>query len=231
MREKIVEIARNEVGYHEGENNWTIYGQWFGMQDEWCAMFVAWCAFMAGIGVDIIPKLACCDDIGEWFDKRGQYRNSRFWGGNYTPLPGDLILFDWDKTSVSDHVGIVEYVEGNMVHTIEGNSNDMVARHEYSLDDKNIRAFCVPAYKENEQPSYDDKAVIVPRQYINNDQERKVYADLFMNEDSIVIGTLNPNEKCCCFGVLGDAAIVMYEIDGSDHNWKIGFTDYIEGVK
>lgn len=199
----------------------------FGMQDEWCAMFVAWCAFMSGVAVDIIPKLACCDDIGEWFDRRGQYKNSRYWGGNYTPIPGDIVLFDWDKSSDSDHIGIVEYVEGNIVHTIEGNSNDMVARREYSLDDSNLRAFCVPAYKGEEKPT-ENKIAIIPRKYKNNNQERNVYADLWGN---VCIGSLDANEECDCFGQWGDKAIVMYEIDKTNHNWKIGYTDYIEGIR
>ena len=87
QRERIVEVAMSQIGYEEGENNWTKYGEWFGMQDEWCAMFVCWCANEVGISTDIIPKLACCDDIGEWFDARKRYQNSWSWGGTYTPKP------------------------------------------------------------------------------------------------------------------------------------------------
>ena len=226
QRERIVEIARGEIGYQEGEGNWTKYGEWFGMQDEWCDMFVCWCANQAGISEDIIPKLACCDDTGEWFDERNEYKNSRYWGGNYTPIPGDIILFDWDQSSDSDHIGIVEKVEGNIVHTIEGNTNNMVARREYSLDDRNIRAFCTPAYIE-EKPQEDILAKI-PRKYKNNNQVRNVYSDLWFNT---CIGTLNANEECDCFGAWGDKAIVMYEVDETNHNWKIGYTDYIEGIE
>ena len=227
QRERIIDVARGEIGYKETPVNITKYGEWFGMQDEWCDMFVCWCAMRAGISEDIIPKLACCDDTGEWFDERNQYKNSRYWGGNYTPIPGDIILFDWDKSSDSDHIGIVERVEGDTVYTIEGNSDNMVARRAYSLYDNNIRAFCVPAYIQD-QPPIEDKTAKIPRRFKNNGEERNVYADLWMN---VCVGSLDAYEECDCFGAWGDMAIVMYEIDKENHNWKIGFTDYVEGIR
>lgn len=35
---------------------------------------------------------------------------------------GDIIFFDWNKNGVPDHIGMVEYVEGTTVHTLEGNT-------------------------------------------------------------------------------------------------------------
>lgn len=29
QRDQIVEVAKSQIGYTEGENNWTIYGQWY----------------------------------------------------------------------------------------------------------------------------------------------------------------------------------------------------------
>jgi hypothetical protein len=151
QRERIVEIAREEIGYKEQGNNITKYGEWYGMQDAWCNMFVAWCAAQAGVSEDIIPKYAYVPSTANWFDARKQYKNSKYWGGNYSPKAGDIVLFDWDQTSISDHIGFVEKVEGNTLYTIEGNSNNMVARRTYSLDSKDLRAFCVPAYEEDEK--------------------------------------------------------------------------------
>lgn len=149
MRNKIVQIARNEVGYKEQGANITKYGEWYGMQDEWCNMFVCWCAAQAGIGEDIIPKMAYVPSTANWFDAKGQYKNSRANGGNYTPQPGDIVLFDYNHNTTSDHIGIVEKTEGNTLYTIEGNKNNMVKRCIYSLDSGDIRAYCVPAYVEN----------------------------------------------------------------------------------
>ena len=47
MRNKIVQIAQKEVGYKEQGNNITKYGEWYGMQDEWCNIFTSWCANQA----------------------------------------------------------------------------------------------------------------------------------------------------------------------------------------
>lgn len=47
------------------------------------------------------------------------------------PQSGNIIFFDWDGDSVSDHVGIVEKVENEVVYTIEGNSGDRIARRMY----------------------------------------------------------------------------------------------------
>lgn len=151
QRDRIIEIARGEIGYKEQGNNITKYGEWYGMQDAWCNMFVAWCAAQAGVSEGIIPKYAYVPSTANWFDDRKQYKNSKYWDGNYTPKVGDIVLFDWDQTSISDHIGFVEKVEGNTLYTIEGNSNNMVARRTYSLDSKDLRAFCVPAYTEDEK--------------------------------------------------------------------------------
>jgi len=52
------------------------------------------------------------------------------------PSSGDIVFFNWsgDRSGGADHVGIVEYVEGEVVHTIEGNSSDAVMRQEYRID-------------------------------------------------------------------------------------------------
>ena len=228
QRERIVEIAMSQVGYEEGEGNWTKYGEWFGMQDEWCDIFVCWCANQTGVSTDIIPKLACCDDTGEWFDERRRYYNSYSWGGNYYPQKGDLILFDWDRSSDSDHIGIVGSVDGNKVYTIEGNKNNRVEYCVYDLDDQTIRAFCVPAYEEAPEPVPPEDKHIKTRKFINNGEGRDVYADLWCN---IRVGALNPNEICDSFGVFGDKATILYEVEGTDHNWKVGFCDYVDGVQ
>lgn len=52
-------------------------------------------------------------------------------GKGNLPKSGNIIFFDWDGDSVSDHVGIVEKVENNIVYTIEGNSGDKIAKLSY----------------------------------------------------------------------------------------------------
>jgi hypothetical protein len=40
----------------------------------------------------------------------------------------------------------VEYVEGEVVHTVEGNTNDSVVRRSYRLDSRNICGYGTPMY-------------------------------------------------------------------------------------
>ena len=49
-----------------------------------------------------------------------------------------LIFIDWKCDGDADHIGIVDYVDGDRVHTIEGNSSDMVKECSYSLTDSRI---------------------------------------------------------------------------------------------
>lgn len=48
------------------------------------------------------------------------------------PLPGDIILYNWDcqaqpNDGYSDHIGYVESVSGQMITVMEGNYNEEVA--------------------------------------------------------------------------------------------------------
>lgn len=151
MRNKVIETAIKEIGYKEETNNENKYSQeLYNIKgQEWCADFVRWCLIKAGVG-DLFPISSYVPTIAEWYDQKGLYRNSKANGGNYTPQKGDIILFDYNHNSTSDHIGLVDYVEGNTVYTIEGNKDNMVKSCKYDLDSKDIRAYCIPAYPETE---------------------------------------------------------------------------------
>jgi len=101
---------------------------------EWCACFVSWCADQCGyIDAGIIPKFSLCTDGIAWFKQQGQWPDA-----NYTPIPGDIIFFDWGADGSCDHVGIVESVENGVVNTIEGNSGDSCARRNYPLGEARL---------------------------------------------------------------------------------------------
>lgn len=139
MAKDIVDVAIGEIGYREQGNNRTKYGAWFGMNGAaWCHMFVSWCANQAGES-SAVPKTASTTTGMQWFKNKGLFK----YKGHYTPKRGDLVYF---KTGRS-HVGLVEYVSGNTLHTVEGNSSDKVTRRQYSLSEPTITGYGVPKYK------------------------------------------------------------------------------------
>ena len=65
------------------------------------------------------------------------------------------------------------------------------------------------------------------RTYQNGSTSENVYAD---TNCTIKIGSLNPREKCDCFGIFNDKAMVRYVVTGTN-NYKIGFCKWVGGVK
>lgn len=154
QRDRILEIARTQLGYKEGPNNDTKYGDWYGLPNNpWCQMFISWCADQAGIGTDIIPRTASCPTALEWFMKR----DGRI--GDIPAQPGDLVFYEWSgeiAARAADHVGIVEKVEGSepceqILTTIEGNYNDNVQRRVVRYRDAGLKAICRPRYTDFEE--------------------------------------------------------------------------------
>ena len=141
----IVSTAISQLGNKGGQPYWSWYG--FKERVAWCACYVSWCANECGyIDRGIIPKFSACNDGIAWFKDKEQWIES-----SDLPITGDIIFFDWNnggQDGSSDHVGIVEYydIEKNVVHTIEGNSNDECKQREYSKDDNQIMGYGRPLY-------------------------------------------------------------------------------------
>lgn len=133
--EDLITIAIKELGYEEVGENHTKYGKWYGMDGAaWCHMFVSWCAYQVGILGNLVPKTASTTQGMQWFLSKGRFQ----YKGKYTPKRNDIIYF---KSSGASHVGIVEKVTGNTVHTIEGNTSNRVARRTYSLNHERITGY------------------------------------------------------------------------------------------
>lgn len=169
-RTDIVNIALSQVGYQEstymkelsgeivGNVNFTEYGDWYDMQDQWCAMFVSWCAALAGISKDVVPKHSYTPNGLYWLkDKWGRaYSRAKVEAGVYTPQPGDLIYFKSASTkNTTNHVGIVTGYRDGIVYTVEGNttspaifsSGGTVARKSYAITNQYIVYICSPDYE------------------------------------------------------------------------------------
>lgn len=64
-----------------------------------------------------------------WYENKGRYHKR---GDGYTPKAGDLVFFDWSGNGSSQHVGIVDYISGSTVYTVEGNCSGQVKAREYT---------------------------------------------------------------------------------------------------
>lgn len=122
--------------------------------DEWCAGTVSAAAIATG-NTNAVPLEVSCHYMIEGAKAKG------IWVENdaYVPQGGDIILYDWqdsgagDNTGNPDHVGVVEYTSGGVIHVIEGNNGEKVARRELSVNGRYIRGFIVPKYSNNTAPS------------------------------------------------------------------------------
>lgn len=147
----VIRIALSQRGYHEkkslkdlddfnanlgyGSANFTKYHRDLGVKNggedaAWCAYFVWWCMRRAGVSAELYKQGGYCPNLSSWFKEKGRfgYKNS------YTPQKGDYIFFDRDFTGLPEHVGLVNYVSGDRVYTIEGNTGrDMVECKDYSI--------------------------------------------------------------------------------------------------
>ncbi len=142
--ERMVQTALIEEGTTDGSKYWEfVMGTEFvdGDATPWCACFVSWCAEECGyIDSGIIPKSASVAAYRTFFQQRNLYREP----DGYTPKQGDLILFGSDE-----HIGIVQYTEGNRVVTIEGNAPDVVHSWSYTLGSPSITGYCTPQYPQD----------------------------------------------------------------------------------
>ena len=135
IRNTIVSVASGEVGY-SSSSTYSKYGEWYGYQGGWCTSFALWCYNKAGekLGVKlycngITPSGGNCNSMISWYKNKGRYHTRK---SGYTPQSGDLVFFDWSGNGSSQHVGIVDYVSGSTIHTIEGNCSGKVKAREYT---------------------------------------------------------------------------------------------------
>jgi hypothetical protein len=104
----------------------------------WCA---AWAMNMLKdhgvLNLDGLSNRNYCPTIKSWGKNKGIWGNK----GQYTPKPGDAILFDWNRDGTADHIGIVEKVVDGKVYTIEGNSSNSVKKNTYALNSNSIDGY------------------------------------------------------------------------------------------
>jgi len=119
----VVDAAKSQLNYRETGNNNTIFGKWYGLNNNpWCAMFVSWCYDQAGLVSKVAAQnkkgFASCDAGLKWFTKKNKI----------VPVgkaqAGDLVFFQFDKDAQADHVGICASNDGKgFLMVYEGNTS------------------------------------------------------------------------------------------------------------
>lgn len=115
--------------------------------DSWCATFVSSVSIRCGL-TDILPTECGCERQIGLFQHLGCWEER----DDATPLPGDVIYYDWqdkgfgDCTGWADHVGLVVGVKWPFVKVIEGNKDDQVAYRYILINSRCIRGYGKPDY-------------------------------------------------------------------------------------
>lgn len=175
-KEKVIHIARQEVGYLEkksnkdldnktanaGNNNYTKYARdlYPSLQAQaWCDMFVDWC-FVQAFG-QVKARQMLGGGFSAYTPTSAQYyKNKGRWRG--FPEVGDQIFFK-NSTRIY-HTGIVTAVSSEKVFTIEGNTSGTsgviangggVCEKSYPLNYVNIAGYGRPDWSLVDTPKYD----------------------------------------------------------------------------
>lgn len=193
----VINVAISQLGYRESGNNNTKYGAAFGCNNNpWCVMFVWWCFREAGAS-DLFPSTASCGTV------LNKLRNQEYsdW---HQAQPGDIILFtNAYRTSDHEHIGIIEYVSASGIHTIEGNTSDMVARRSYNwgswrvthifkIPYDGVSAGFGPMYQEDPENLYKLGNVFLPLENHSYKGQRAIGHD---NSRCVQIKMLQPLTK------------------------------------
>ena len=148
----LISIAEAEVGYHEGANNHTKYGdEMHAIQPSnmdryaaWCDAFVDWCilqlCYAFGYGPEMARKVLCGDFDDYTYFSINHYKKANRW----TTKPGVGYQIFFGGTG---HTGIVYKVTSTKVYTIEGNKSDEVRYCEYNINDSRIIGYGMPRYE------------------------------------------------------------------------------------
>lgn len=170
-KQRVIDIALSQVGYHEkaswddldsfngnsGSANYNKYSRdlaeyhYYNSSKRgvaWCDIFVDWC-FATAYGAETGHKMlyqplrssgAGCRYSREFFAAHKALYTA--------PEVGDQVFF-WpadhkEGDSIVQHTGLVIKIENNRVFTVEGNSNDKVAKHSYPLSYQRFAGFGRP---------------------------------------------------------------------------------------
>lgn len=252
QRTDVVLVALSQLGYHEGDSeadmgggnisgskNFVEYNRLYGKVDNnegngisygyaWCCAFATWCVRTAGVPVSVLKTEISNTRLIAWMKEYSTY-NTRVSG--YIPEKGDLIFFKSPtSTLTATHVGIVRYVSGSTVYTIEGNpSSDNVSLRSYELTDTFIVGYGVPAYTANPSKaiSFNIADGYIPGTYFVNTATLNVRSGASTSFD--VIGNLDYKDKITVISENSGWGKIRF--NGKDGWIYLGYTQYVPSAR
>lgn len=147
---RLVDLARAEVGTREGSNNWNKYAEepgitklygWKPQNQPWCCTFVNW-VFLTAFGYDLGSRLtyggtAACANSAQLFKAAGAFV--------YFPQVGDQAFY-YSGGGIN-HTGIVVKVEGSVFAAVEGNYSDKVSLVQHNIGQSDVAGFGRPKWE------------------------------------------------------------------------------------
>lgn len=124
-----VQIAITQIGNQEipKNSNWGVHVQKYlksvgiTFPASWCMAFVYWCCKEANPSTILFKTGGV---LKQWQKVDAKYKHT-------IPQAGDIFIMDFGGGL--GHTGIIESVENDNIHTIEGNSNDEGSREGYEV--------------------------------------------------------------------------------------------------
>ena len=123
-----IQVAMSQIGVEEipKGSNWGqevkkyLNSVGIDFPASWCMAFVYWCVEQTGIN----PLIKTGGVLRQWneIDPARKFK---------TPQAGDIFIMDFGKGL--GHTGFVEEVQGNLIKTIEGNTNDTGSREGFEV--------------------------------------------------------------------------------------------------
>lgn len=152
----VLNFARNK-----GSGNYSWAGKVCGLNPgEWCAMHNSTAVLEACGNVAADARTVCwgrwphynCGTIMDDAKKQGRFHYGKAYGGNYTPQPGDWVVFTYDGGKKRNHTGTVKAVSGGYVYVNEGNTSNMCRVRSYPLSSGYILGYSTPNFAESRTP-------------------------------------------------------------------------------
>ncbi len=155
-----LQTAQGQIGQSEnpkGSNSGPMVNEYLravGMTPgyAWCQAFVYWCYEVAAKKLNLVNPLIRTASVHDcWSHSTTNGTLKKVLKADALLQPGlinagDQFILSFNGNA--DHTGIVEKVEGHVIYTIEGNSNNNgsregyeVVRHQRNLNDKSLVGF------------------------------------------------------------------------------------------